>query len=120
MYIDVQSRGFSLTRALQSAVEGEAREYALRCPRALAGVRIRLFDTNGPRGGSDKTCLVQVRLWKRRRSIVASHVDADLYRAIAAAFAKLERGTRSILGARKARRRTALPSWLDSALLVDR
>jgi len=119
MHIDVQSRGFSLSQALQNAVEGEAREYACRSPKSLASVRIRLFDTNGPRGGSDKACLVQARLWKRRKSIVARHVDSDLYRAIAAAFAKLERGTRSVLGARKARRRPA-NSWLDTALIVDR
>jgi putative sigma-54 modulation protein len=104
MYIDVQSRGFSLTKALQTAVEGEARDYAIRSPNSLAGLRVRLFDTNGPRGGSDKVCLLEARLRKRRRSIVASHVDSDLYRAIAAAFAKLERGTRSLFG-RKTRRR---------------
>jgi hypothetical protein len=62
MHIDVQSRRFSLSRDLQSAVEDEA------------------------------------RLWKRRKSVVASHVDSDLYRAKAVAFAKLERGTRSVLG----------------------
>jgi putative sigma-54 modulation protein len=107
MYIDVQSRGFSLTRALQHAIEDEAQQYAARCPNALADVRVRLFDTNGPRGGSDKACLVQARLNHRRESVVASHVDADLYRAIAAAFAKLERGTRSVLGSRLAHRREA-------------
>lgn len=113
MHIDIQSRGFSLSRALQSAVEGEAHEYASRSPRSVAGVRIRLFDTNGPRGGSDKVCLVQARLGKRRKSIIASHVDSDLYRAIATAFAKLQRGTRAVLGARKARRR--LPGrWLPA------
>jgi putative sigma-54 modulation protein len=104
MDIDIQSRGFSLTRALQHAIEGEALQYASRCSRTLAGLRVRLFDTNGPRGGSDKTCLIQARL-RRRESVVASHVDADLYRAIATAFAKLERGTRSALGVHRARRR---------------
>lgn len=109
MHIDIQSRGFSLSQALQSAVEGEAHEYANRSPRAVAGVRVRLFDTNGPRAGSDKVCLVQAHLRKRRRSVIASHVDSDLYRAIAAAFAKLQRGTRAVLGVRKARRRLPGP-----------
>jgi putative sigma-54 modulation protein len=118
MHIDVQARGFSLSRALESAVEGEALQYALRSPKALASVRIRLFDTNGPRGGSDKACLIQARLRKRRKSIVASHVDSDLYRAIAAAFAKLERGTRSVLGARKAKRRATEP-WLPAAHVTE-
>jgi putative sigma-54 modulation protein len=111
MHIDIQSRGFSLSRALQSAVEGEAHEYAVRSPQTVAGVRVRLFDTNGPRGGSDKVCLVQAHLRRRRKSVVASHVDSDLYRAIAAAFAKLERGTRSVLGAGRARRRLLIPAY---------
>jgi len=105
MQIDVQSRGFSLTHALQHAVEDEAQLYAARCPRNLAAIRVRLFDTNGPRGGNDKGCLVQAHLNNHRRSVVASHVDADLYRAIAAAFVKLERGTRSALGSRRLHRR---------------
>ena len=109
MHIDVQSRGFSLTAALQQAIEGEAEQYAARCPNRLVGIRVRVFDTNGPRGGSDKVCLVQANLRRRPESVVASHVDADLYRAIAAAFAKLERGTRSVLGSRRAHRRTAGP-----------
>lgn len=113
MDIDVQSRGFSLTRALQQAIEEEARRYASRSARALSGIRVRLFDVNGPRGGSDKTCLVQASL-RRRQSVVASHVDGDLYRAIAVAFAKLERGTRSALALHRARRR-ASGSWLDTA-----
>ena len=118
MHIDVQSRGFSLSRALQTAGESEAREYAIRSPRAIAGVRIRLFDTNGPRGGNDKACLVQARLEQGHKSVVASHVDSDLYRAIAAAFAKLQRGTRSVLGARRARRHRS-DSWLDNTRSMD-
>src|SRR5256885_1190890 len=114
MHIDVQSRGFSLSRELQTAVESEAREYAIRSPRAVAGVRIRLSDTHGPRGGNDKACLVQARLEQGHKSVVASHVDSDLYRAIAAAFAKLQRGTRSVLGARRVRRRRSDP-WPDTA-----
>ena len=115
MHIDVQSRGFSLSRALQSAVEGEAREYAIHSPKGIAGVRVRLFDTNGPRGGNDKVCLVQAQLSGISRSVVASHVDSDLYRAIAAAFAKLKRGTRSLLASRQARRRARISVRIQPA-----
>jgi len=112
MRIDVQARGFSLTHALQEAVEAEVFHCEARCPDVLAGVRVRLFDTNGPRGGNDKVCLIQASLRGRRESVVASHVDADLYRAIAGAFAKVGRGTRSVLG-RSVRRRGS-DAWLDA------
>jgi hypothetical protein len=84
MRTDVQARGFVLTAALRCAVEHEAQEYAERFPEVPTGIQVRLFDVNGRRGGLDKGCL---------------------YRAIPAAFAKLDRGTRSILGRRHACRR---------------
>jgi ribosome-associated translation inhibitor RaiA len=37
--------------------------------------------------------------------VIVSHVDADMYRAIAVAFSKLTRATRSFLQRRRSRRR---------------
>jgi ribosome-associated translation inhibitor RaiA len=104
MQIDVQSRGFSLSRALQRAVEGEARQYANGCANAPAAIRVRIYDNNGPRGGIDKACLVQATLPRRGKSVIATHVDADMYRAIAVAFAKLTRATRTFLARGRSRR----------------
>ena len=44
MHTDVHARGFSLTAALRSAVEHEAREYAERFPEVPTPVQVRLFD----------------------------------------------------------------------------
>jgi ribosome-associated translation inhibitor RaiA len=46
---------------------------------------------NGARGGIDKGCLVTLHLSGERRALVATELDADLYRAIPAAFDKLRR-----------------------------
>ncbi|MBS0421326.1 MAG: HPF/RaiA family ribosome-associated protein [Proteobacteria bacterium] len=105
MQIDVQSRGFSLSRALQRAIEGEARQYAAGCANVPAAIRVRIYDNNGPRGGIDKSCLVQATLPRSSQSVIVSHVDADMYRAIAVAFAKLTRATRSLLERRRSKRR---------------
>ena len=105
MQIDVQSRGFSLSRALQQAIEGEARQYAAGCVSAPAAIRVRIYDNNGPRGGIDKGCLVQATLPRRGKSVIVSHVDADMYRAIAVAFSKLTRATRALLERRRSMRR---------------
>jgi ribosome-associated translation inhibitor RaiA len=105
MQIDVQSRGFSLSRALQEAIEIEARQYAAGCANAPATIRVRIYDNNGPRGGVDKSCLVQATLPRRRKSVIVSHVDTDMYRAIAVAFSKLRHATRSALERRRSRRR---------------
>lgn len=97
MHTDVQSRGFSLTPAVRAAVDHEARDYARRFPKLTASLKVRLFDVNG-RGGPDKGCLVHARVGANRMNVVASVLDADLHRAINAAFVKLERSTRIVLG----------------------
>jgi ribosome-associated translation inhibitor RaiA len=104
MHTDVQSRGFSLTPALRAAVDHEARDFAKRFPNLSATLKVRLFDVNGRRGGLDKGCLVHARVGEGRRNVVASDLDSDLYRAISAAFVKLERGTRTVLGRGRAGR----------------
>ena len=114
MRIDVQSRGFSLSQALQQAIEGEARQYAAGCANAPALVRVRIYDNNGPRGGVDKSCLVQATLPRGRKSVIVSHVDADMYKAIAVAFSKLTRATHAFLERRRSKRRVA-PALLPQA-----
>ena len=104
MRTDIQSRGFTLTPALRAAVDDEARGYAARFPQLTANLQVRLFDVNGPRGGADKGCLVNARVGRGRMIVVASDINADLYRAIAAAFEKLERGTQTVLSRGRASR----------------
>jgi ribosome-associated translation inhibitor RaiA len=106
MKTDVQSRGFSLTPALRDAVEHQASAFASRFAVRPRSLQVRLFDVNGAtRGGPDKGCLASARLGNGRTVVVASDVDSDLYRAIASAFAKLVRGTRAVIGKRRAARR---------------
>lgn len=53
-------------------------EFALgRFSPRIQRVRASLKDLNGPRGGVDKQCLVDVRLRHERRPIVIEDVDAD-------------------------------------------
>ena len=106
MHIDIQARGFSLTPALFSAVESEVRAYERLFPELHASLHIRLSDVNGQRGGTDKCCLVSVRVGRRRKMVAVSDLNADMYRAIPGAFAKLERATRTSLAREQRRRMT--------------
>lgn len=105
MQTDVQTRGFTLTPALRAAVNDGVRDFETRFPRLSARVLVRLFDVNGRRGGIDKGCLVQARVGRAGIVVVASDLDADLYRAIATTFDKLERGTATALARTHAGRR---------------
>lgn len=97
MQMDVQSRGFSLTPTLLAAVDDGIKGFSERFPKLTTSLQVRLFDVSGPPGGADKGCLVHARIGRGGRVVVASELDSDLHRAIAAAFEKLERGAQTAL-----------------------
>ncbi len=106
MKMDIQARSFSLTDSLRHAVESEARHYRDDFGDTLTSISVRLFDVNGVRGGIDKGCLVFARVGDRQSTVVATGIDADMYRAITTAFARLGRGTRHSLNRNRRLRRS--------------
>jgi ribosomal subunit interface protein len=81
MNIDIQSRGFSLTDALH----GYSQQRVLGAMAYTSGhvnrVVIRLSDINGPRGGADKCCHIQVAL-AGIPDVVVEDTEVDMYDAI--------------------------------------
>jgi ribosome-associated translation inhibitor RaiA len=105
MELDIQARDFSLTDALHAAIVAASRPYASAFEGAVRKIAVRVYDLNGPRGGPDKGCLVVADL-NDGRVVVSSDVDADLYRAIPRAFAKLRRATQAHRRRAQQRRRS--------------
>ena len=81
MHIDIQSRGFSLTEALFKYTQKRVLNAMSYCSGHVNRVVIRLSDTNGPRGGSDKRCHIQVVL-AGIPDVVVEDTKVDLYAAI--------------------------------------
>lgn len=104
MQIAVQARGFSLTRALQEHVHQRLGFTLARGSGRVRRVAVRLSDLNGPRGGVDKRCLVEVRL-DGLPAVVVEDVQADMYAAIDRAAARAARTVMRRLALNTARRR---------------
>ena len=81
MQIDIQARDFSLTSALRSHAERRLRFALSCCDDHIQRIVMRLSDINGPRGGADKRCHLQVVL-KGLPDVVIEDTEADLYVAI--------------------------------------
>ena len=81
MQIDIQARNFSLTDALRSHAERRLRFALTCCDDHIQRVVVRLSDINGPRGGADKRCHLQVVL-AGLPDVVIEDTEADLYVAI--------------------------------------
>lgn len=90
MRITIQSQGFVMTAALRSYVEQR-----LNAALGWTGGRLRklgvfLSDINGPRGGIDKRCKIQVHLTSGK-AVVIEDTEADLYVAIDRAAERADR-----------------------------
>ena len=81
MQIAIQCRGFEITGAIEDHVRKRFGFTLGRGAGQIQRVEVTLSDLNGPRGGVDKRCLVQVRL-DGLQPVVISDVQSDLYSAI--------------------------------------
>lgn len=81
MRIDIQALGFSLTAPLLDHTERRLRFALTRATDQIRRVVVRLGDANGPRGGADKYCRIQVVL-EHAPLVLIEDVGADLYAVI--------------------------------------
>lgn len=90
MRMTIQTNGFTMTTALRSYTEqrlATALGWARQHMRKLV---VWLSDINGPRGGVDKRCKIQVQL-DGGRDIIIEDTEADLYAAIDRAAERADR-----------------------------
>ena len=81
MQIEIQARNFPLTGALRNHIKRRLGFALSTRGDHIQRVIVRLSDINGPRGGSDKCCHIQVVL-AQRPDVVIEDTETDLYTAI--------------------------------------
>ena len=81
MQIDIQARNFPLTDALHDHIERRLGFALSTRDNHIRRIIVRLSDINGPRGGADKCCHIQVVL-NHLTDVVIEDTEADLYVAI--------------------------------------
>ncbi|MGB5259149.1 MAG: HPF/RaiA family ribosome-associated protein [Gammaproteobacteria bacterium] len=81
MQINIQARNFPLTDALRYHTEQRLGFALSASDDHIQRVTVRLSDINGPRGGADKCCHIQVAL-AHLPDVVIEDTEADLYAAI--------------------------------------
>lgn len=113
MVIDIRTRGFTLTPGLRTHVERRL-EFALdRYQDRVARARVVLGDVNGPRGGRDKRCKLELTL-RGSSPVRATAISRDLYAAVDQAA---HRAGQSLTRALTRERTTTLELlWLARAL----
>ncbi len=90
MELSVRGLNFDLTDAILGHVRRRLADGLSHYAPRLRGVTVRVSDVNGPRGGMDKRCHLEVTA----PGVGAEYVDevhADLYRAVDRAVARLRK-----------------------------
>jgi ribosomal subunit interface protein len=81
MQLDIQTNGFSLTDGIRDYTKRRLQFALHRNDRCIVSVRVRLADINGPRGGIDKRCQIDLSL-AGQNDIVIEDTETNLYVAI--------------------------------------
>ncbi len=100
MHIVIQARHFPVTDALSDYIKRRLRFALSIHDEHIHRIKVTLSDINGPRGGADKCCQIQVIIPKLA-DIVIEDIEVDLYTAIDRAA---DRASRTI-GRRLSRQR---------------
>lgn len=81
MNIDIQARNFPLTHAMSGHVKRRLGFALSSRYEHIERILVRLSDINGPRGGNDKCCHIQVIL-PQLADVVIEDTESNLYVAI--------------------------------------
>lgn len=104
MRVQIQAPGLGPSDPLLSHVERRLRDALSRCDSRVSRVWVRLTDLNGPKGGMDKACRIEVRL-AGLPSVVVEDIQSDHDTAVARAADRAGRTVMRRLALPRARRR---------------
>ncbi|MGK0273403.1 MAG: putative sigma-54 modulation protein [Cocleimonas sp.] len=96
----IQSQDFTLTEALKSFIKEHARKSMNSCSNHIKKINIHLKDINGPKGGEDKECCVEVQLANHAPIVVVKR-SSDAYQSIRNALSRASRITLRKVGKRR-------------------
>jgi putative sigma-54 modulation protein len=90
MQIEIQAHDFTLTEALEAYINRRFNFVLSSRYDQIKRIRVQLSDINGPRGGIDKRCCIQISI-PRLKDIVIEDTESNLYIAIARATDRASR-----------------------------
>ena len=90
MKVVIRSNDFTLTDSLRTFLNEQVRKSMSVCARNIELITIRLKDINGPKGGVDKECIVEIQI-ANQSPVVVKKRNSDAYRGIRQAVTRAAR-----------------------------
>jgi ribosomal subunit interface protein len=82
MDLTIRHDGFEMTEAIDLYVRDRLASALNQHESHIRTVGVTLRDENGPRGGVDKSCLVQIDLAVQQEPVIIKKLHEDLYLAV--------------------------------------
>ena len=111
MNTDIRARHVELSDELRAHAERRLRSALKRLDRPILRVRMWLTDLNGPKGGVDKHCRIEVA--GRAGTVVVEDTNADAYVVIDLATERVRRAARRLADRAKCIDRALSPRVLS-------
>ncbi|MBT8116176.1 MAG: HPF/RaiA family ribosome-associated protein [Arenicella sp.] len=113
MQILIQTNDFALTPALEKFIRDKAQNALSASADRIERVSVRLKDLNGPKGGRDKECCVEVSI-PSSTAVVVTKRNSDAYACLRQTLGRAARVTLRRLDRRRSRAtsdRTSVSKW---------
>jgi len=82
MDLSIRHNGFDMTEAIDGHVRDRVHAALDQHDSHVKSVAVTLLDENGPRGGVDKSCKIQVALVTQADPVIVKKPHEDLYLAV--------------------------------------
>ena len=89
MNIEIKNHRIELSKSLIASIKQHIAADLARFERMIRSVCVKITDINGPHGGEDKSCHIQVHL-KRASSVIIEERGASLLGVAGRAIARLD------------------------------
>ncbi|MDR0933831.1 MAG: HPF/RaiA family ribosome-associated protein [Burkholderiaceae bacterium] len=111
------AKGVKASESLRNYITARLDTVLTRGQKNVQDITIRLTDTNGPRGGIDKRCQIQVKL-PGMSPIVVTGLAADITSAIDMAAQRVSKAVSRVLSRAKSIPHVSMPLYIKKSFLA--
>lgn len=104
MNLTIRNDGFEMSEAIDMHVRDRLAAALDQHQSHVRSVAVTVRDENGPRGGIDKSCLLQVFLDTRREPVIIRKLHENMYLAVTDAADAVKRTVGRLVGKTKKHR----------------
>ncbi len=111
MNIEIQAVNFTISQAINQYIQRRVKFGLKKRQDAIRRIIVRLTDINGPKGGKDKCCHIQI-VMPKIEDVIIEDTEVNIYQAVDKAVERASRNVNKYLAKKALFKRTfKAPMW---------